>query len=238
MKKVVISQPMFFPWVGMLEQIRLADVYVYYDDVQFSKGSFTNRVQVRTADGFKWLTVPVQIEIGQAIREVKTDERRDWRSKHLSFLEQTYRRAPFLHDMLTMVQSVYQRPLDNIADISIASTDVLCHYFELDRDTEFLLSSNLNIEGRSSRRVLDVVRHLEGDVYITGHGARDYLDHNLFEEEHVRVEYIDYQKQPYAQLYEPFTPYVSALDLVANTGKDGRSVITSASIYWKDFLNE
>jgi hypothetical protein len=39
---VVISQPMFFPWVGMLEQLKLADTYVHYDDVQFEKGSFSN----------------------------------------------------------------------------------------------------------------------------------------------------------------------------------------------------
>ena len=42
--KVVITQPMLFPWVGLLEQIMLADVLVNYADVQFSKGSFTNRV--------------------------------------------------------------------------------------------------------------------------------------------------------------------------------------------------
>ena len=50
MTVVVISQPMLFPWVGMFEQIRLADVYVHYTDVQFSKGSFVNRVQIKTAD--------------------------------------------------------------------------------------------------------------------------------------------------------------------------------------------
>ena len=58
--KVVISQPMFFPWVGFLEQMRLADVYVHYDDVQFSKGSFTNRVQIKTPEGFIWLTAPLR----------------------------------------------------------------------------------------------------------------------------------------------------------------------------------
>ena len=49
MTTVVISQPMLFPWVGMFEQVALADVFVHYDDVQFSKGSFTNRVQLKTA---------------------------------------------------------------------------------------------------------------------------------------------------------------------------------------------
>ncbi|MBC8123824.1 MAG: WbqC family protein, partial [Gemmatimonadaceae bacterium] len=59
MNTVVISQPMLFPWIGMFEQICLADVYVHYDDVQFSKGSFSNRVQVKSASGSKWITVPL-----------------------------------------------------------------------------------------------------------------------------------------------------------------------------------
>jgi len=40
---------MFFPGWVLLEQLKLADLYVFYDDVQFSKGSFTNRVQVKAS---------------------------------------------------------------------------------------------------------------------------------------------------------------------------------------------
>ena len=50
MTRVVITQPMLFPWPGFFEQLCLADVYIYLDDVQFSKGSFTNRVQIEDGD--------------------------------------------------------------------------------------------------------------------------------------------------------------------------------------------
>ncbi len=86
--KVVISQPMYFPWVGMFEQIRLADVYVHYGDVQFSKGSFTNRVQIKTAQGIKWLTVPLKdVSIGQVIDEVRINASVDWRRQHMDILK-------------------------------------------------------------------------------------------------------------------------------------------------------
>src|SRR5271165_5531971 len=79
---VVISQPMFFPWVGMFEQIRLADVYIHYSDVQFSKGGFVNRVQIKTASGIKWLTVPLEgVSLGQKINQVRIDDRRAWREQ-------------------------------------------------------------------------------------------------------------------------------------------------------------
>ena len=85
MKAAVISQPMFFPWVGMLEQMRVADTYVHYDDVQFSKGSFTNRVQIKTAQGIQWLSMPLrELSLGQEIRGVLVDDRQGWRRKHLT----------------------------------------------------------------------------------------------------------------------------------------------------------
>ena len=70
--KAVISQPMYFPWVGMFEQVRLCDIFVYYNDVQFSKGSFTNRVQIKAPnnEGFKWLTVPLKdLKLGSLINK-------------------------------------------------------------------------------------------------------------------------------------------------------------------------
>ena len=70
MKTVAISQPMYFPWAGMLEQMRLADVWVHLDDAQFSKGGFFNRVQIKTDQGTPWLTVPLaESKLGQQLIE-------------------------------------------------------------------------------------------------------------------------------------------------------------------------
>src|SRR5690606_29856763 len=74
---IVISQPMYFPWVGQLEQLRLADTFVFYDDVQFSKGSFSNRVQIKTEAGMRWMTVPLKdLHLGQLINGVALDQSR------------------------------------------------------------------------------------------------------------------------------------------------------------------
>jgi hypothetical protein len=237
MKRIVISQPMLFPWVGLFEQIRLADVYVHYDDVQFSKGSFVNRVQVKTATGIKWLTVPLQnLRLGQEIRAVAIDDKTDWRRAHLDLLSRSYASSPFKDDMLSLVQSVYQRPARTIAEVAVASMEAICDYFSLTEGKNFATSSHLGIGGKSSQRVVDIVKRFEGDVYITGHGALRYLDHELCESRGVRVEYMDYQKLAYRQLHDEFTPYVSALDLIANEGRQGRGVIASGTIYWKDFI--
>ena len=228
---------MFFPWVGLFEQIRLADVYVHYGDVQFSKGGFSNRVQIKTPQGVKWLTVPLEgLTLGQSIEEARISSRIDWRSQHLGMLRGAYARAPHFEQMLQLVDAVYSRSWRSIGELSRASMEVMCEYFGLAAGRRFVDVRELGIAGAGSQRVLDVVKALGGRRYITGWGARNYLDHQLFEDAGVRVEYMDYQKLPYAQLHGDFTPYVSVLDLVANTGRDGGNLIRSGASYWQQWL--
>jgi hypothetical protein len=235
MTRVVISQPMFFPWVGMFEQIRMADVYVHYDDVQFPQGrSFINRVQIKTHSGSMWLTVPVLRSGLQLINQVTIDDAQKWRERHLNTLRQNYAKAPFGKEMLALAESIYALKTSRLAEFNIFGMQKIAAYFEL--NPQFERSSSLPVGGASSSRLLDITRSFGGDTYITGHGAHNYLDHQLLESNGVRVEYIDYQKIPYPQLYGEFTPFVSILDLVANLGKNGRSLIASKTVYWKDFI--
>ncbi len=228
---------MFFPWVGMFEQIRLADIFVNYDDVQFSKGSFTNRVQIKTAYGAKWLTVPLKDhKLGQCINEVKVDMSKNWQSKHFEQLAQAYQSAPFREDMIELVTDVYESSYSSIGQLAYASMIKTCEYFGLNFGRKFVHVGELNVQGTSSLRVRDIVKALTGSCYVTGLGARNYLDHEIFEESNIKVEYMDYKKVPYPQLHGGFNPYVSILDLIANTGSRGIGTISSKSIYWKVFL--
>jgi hypothetical protein len=237
--KAVISQSMYFPWVGFLEQIRLADVLVHYDDVQFSRGSFTNRVQVKNENGIKWMTVPLRNQqLGQNIEQIIIDNRTDWRNRHLNMLNQAYLKAPFRDEMLALVDQVLSNRHEMLSDLSRESLLALANYFNLSKNTLLMSSSQMGIGGTSNQRVLDLCLHVGASLYITGHGARNYLNHELFDQTGIRVEYMRYRMIPYNQLHGEFTPFVTALDLVANYGSNGEKFICSDSIYWKDFLNE
>jgi hypothetical protein len=229
---------MYFPWVGLLEQVRLADIFVHYDDVQYARG-FYNRVQVKTEQGPRWMTVPLRDHHrGQRIDEIRVDERVDWRRQHRDMLRQACRNAPFRDEMLDLVDGVFAAPLKTLAEVSRESLMALVEYFGLRSDCEFIDSRDLCITGSSSQRLHDIVKALEGDVYITGHGARNYLDHELFERSGIAVKYMHYELNQYPQAHGSFTPYVTGLDLVANTGRGGVSLIKSPAIDWREFLNE
>lgn len=236
MTRVVISQSMYFPWVGLLEQVRLADIFMHYDDVQYARG-FYNRVQVKTAQGTKWLTVPLRDQRrGQRIDEVVVDDRVDWRSQHYAILRQAYFKAPYRDEMLALVDEVFAMPLLTLADVSRESILALARYFGLIQGRRFMCSSDQNIGGSSSQRLHDLALSVGAKVYVTGHGARNYLDHELFERSGITVQYMKYEMVSYPQLHGEFTPYVTGLDLVANCGREGSSVICSSAIDWKEFI--
>ena len=233
---IVISQPMFFPWIGLFEQIRLADIYVHYSDVQFSKGSFTNRVQVKSASGTKWMTVPLaNFRFGQSIDQVQVNNGTDWRNKHKQLLEMCYKAAPYYSDMIGLVDDVYSCDCRYIDEISRNSIEAVSCYFNLIDNTAFHNITSFSVSGSGSSRVLKLVKHLNGDCYITGHGAINYLDHESFEQEKIKVKYMNYEKKIYTQLFGEFTPYVSVLDLIANKGKEGKEWICSTCIDWEEF---
>lgn len=237
--KIVISQSMLFPWVGILEQIRLANIYVFYDDVQFSKGSFSNRVQVKVPSGMRWMTIPLQgAHLGQTIEATRLVPAQAWRGKHMQLLRQSFEAAPFAADALAMADEIFSGTYDSIGMLARASLMSLVRYFGLDESCKFIDVRDLQIGGSGSDRVLEIVRRLKGTCYITGHGAADYLDHEAFERAGIRVEYMDYQFRAYPQQHGPFTPYVTGLDLVANCGRAGTAFICSSTKSWRTFLNE
>jgi len=236
---VLVTQSMLFPWVGMLEQVRLADIIVHYDDVQFSKGSFTNRVQVKTNNGPRWMTVPLQhLHLGQLIDEVQVNKSSSWKEQHIALLVQSLDGAPHIRDAINIVREVYASNYESLGALSRASTLKLADYFGLLQGKRVIDVRELDISGSSSGRVLEVVRAVGGDVYITGHGARNYLDHKAFEQAGIDVRYMRYACKSYPQLWGQFTPYVTGLDLVANCAQNGIQWMTSQAIPWRDFLDQ
>jgi hypothetical protein len=230
---------MLFPWVGLLEQIRLADVLVFYDDVQFSKGSFTNRVQVKTPTGIKWMTVPLQdLKLGAIIDEVKIVPAVQWREKHLALLDRSFKGAPHANDALLMARDIYSMDHPSIGHLARASMLAMGYYFGILEGKSVLDVRELCVNGSGSQRVLDIVHAVGGTIYITGHGARNYLDHKAFEESGIKVHYMNYERIPYPQLWGEFTPFLTSLDLLANLGRDGQHQIASTIVPWREFLSK
>lgn len=237
-KVLVVSQPMFLPWVGLFEQVKLSDVFIHYDDVQLPQGrNFMYRVQIKTPKGASWLTAPIdRKKSGKLIKEAIFFNEEDWRSNHLKKIRHNYAKRPYFHLMLEIVEKIYSYKTDYLSEFNINAIQQIAQWLGISR--HFLRSSTMNVAGASTQRLLDLCQSVNCDIYLTGHGAMNYLNHELFESKKISVYYIDYRKKPYNQGYGEFTPYVSILDSIANCGEQTRDLLCSNSVYWKNFLME
>ncbi|HZN28373.1 MAG TPA: WbqC family protein [Xanthobacteraceae bacterium] len=236
MTSVVISQPMLFPWAGFFELTALADVYVHLDDVQFSKGSLVNRVQIKHSSGLKWLSVPLANKGSfQKICDL-VPARDGWKPRHREFLRQAFRGAPHVDAAIDLFDRVYAN--ERFITLLTASIEETSRTIGLTRPSRWLAASQLGIGGESWARVLAIVQAVGGTRYVTAHGAANYLDHEAFERAGVTVEYVDYSKTPYAQLHEPFTAFVSVLDVIANLGASAGAVLQPKTVPWRKFVVE
>lgn len=233
MKTVVILQPQFFPWRGVFEQIRLADEFVHLDDAQFQKGGFTNRVQLKTASGPLWLTVPV-LRAGKLppIAEVEIDYRAEWREKHLRTLAMSYARAPHLSRAQAIVADVYAERPRTIAELDIAALERCAA--ELGLHPSFTRSSQTPVDGAKTDRLTALLVPRGATCYVTGRGALDYLDEPKLAAAGVEVRVMEYTRRAYPQLHGAFDPHVSILDTIANLGPDAAAALESPAVPWRE----
>jgi hypothetical protein len=188
----------------------------------------------------KWLSIPIPKNSNKKkIREVFPSTEASWRAENLSVFNMAYKDAPFYADALRLVCDVMESGIESdesLASISEKTTRVLAEYLGLDEKLTFMRSSEMDIPGKGSDRVLAVCKHLGASEYITAHGASKYLDHESFDQEDIDVKYIEYSLQPYLQLSSDFNPYVSSLDMIANVGPGSRNLLSVESKSWREFI--
>ena len=200
-KRVVVLQPSYLPWLGYFDQLYKSNVFVLYDDVQYDKHGWRNRNRIKTAKGPLWLTVPV-LTHGQCLptnRDARIDTQQSWARKHLQALRVNYAKAPAFGVVFDALEPALRRPWTHLVDVNRALLETLCRLLGLERP--ILLSSELDIPGQKTERLIAICRALGADRYLTGDAASDYLDETQFNANGIRVEYHHYRHPVYAQLH-------------------------------------
>jgi hypothetical protein len=235
--KIVILQPQYLPWGGFFDQIRLCDIFVHFDDVQLPQGRhFTNRVQIKTSQGQKWLTVPIVHSSRGLIKDVQIDESSGWRELHFETFRHNLAKSPYYADVTKLLDNIYSFKTDKLSEFNINAIESITQYLGLNR--KFLKSSDLLVSGSSSLKLLNIVKLLGGKTYLSGHGAKNYLEYGLFENANIEVEYINYHILPYQQFHGEFTPFVSVIDLIAHNGTNSINLLKGQTVKWRDFIHE
>jgi len=216
---VACHQPNFLPWCGYYSKLVHCDVFVILDDVQMPQGrSYVSRTRVADQPDGRWLTVPVSRKSGQKIVEVELAQDSKWRSKHLSLLEQVYSNAPFRDDLLELMSAVYGAEHAHLSMLNTHLLEQVMKYLGIHR--KLFRSSSMNIESTSDQRLIDLVKCVGGDTYLSGKGGQNYQDPVKFEKDGINLTVREYHPVEYAQGGANFIPGLSIVDLVAWRGRD------------------
>lgn len=225
---VVILQPSYVPWRGYFHQVQKADIFVFYDCVQYDKRGWRNRNIIKTAQGPKWITIPVQsksaISAGLQIRDILIDSNDSWKRKHLSALRNNYGKAPYFRRYESLIEDLFSQTTSKLADFTCRSTEILARGLGVE-NTEFLRSSDLSVDGVRTDRLINILKHVGATHYISGPSARTYIEENKFDEAGISIEYMVYDYPEYEQLHGEFLPGVSILDLLFNVGPKAANYI-------------
>lgn len=201
-------------------------MFVFYDDIQYTKGDWRNRNKIKTAKGLEWLTVPVSYKsVSQLICDTSIDSSTSWAKKHFRIWQAHYHKAPYF-DATTEILSLLEGS-DNatISQLNIKLIRKICDYLCI--CTPMILSSELELEGRKTDRLIDMLKKLDATTYLSGPSADEYLDKEAFRINGIQLEYKSYKYAPYPQLWGEFASQVTVLDLIANCGPESRNHIRS-----------
>lgn len=223
MSKLAILQPSYIPWIGYFEQIIHVDIFVFYDDVQYTKNDWRNRNKIKAHNTDIWLTVPIKQSTNRKINEVLMDDTKNWRVKHLKTIKQFYSKSKYFNDIYPLLENSINSNVTSISTLSINIIKDLVKYLEL--DTKLYLSSELNISGDKNTRLINICRHFNVANYYSGLAAKDYLDIELFKTNNINITFQNYNHPSYGQLNGNFLPYLSIIDLLFNHGKQSVEII-------------
>jgi hypothetical protein len=216
--KVLITQSNYIPWIGYFEAIRQADLFVSYDEVQYTRRDWRNRNRIKTAQGLQWLSIPVQVKgrFQQKIREVEVADG-NWADRHWQSLRHAYRQAPCFEAVEPLVKSWYKRAesFRFLTDINHFFLREICQYLGI--ATPFQSSENFTKQGDATQRLLHICQQVGATTYLSGPSAQAYLQSESFAEAGIAVQWLTYENLPvYPQLHGPFEQRVSVLDMMFN----------------------
>lgn len=228
---ISIIQPCFVPWLGYFEQIALADIFVYMDDVQYTKKDWRNNNQLKTPNGIKGISFPVKkAPRDTLIKYIEISYNSDWEDKLLNQLYNWYKNANHYKEIIQFIEKPILAKHDRLCDLNLDLNNAILNYLGI--ETKIFFSSSIpRASGDKIDRIAEICTNFEGvKTLFDGKKAQNFLDQQSLDQHGISVTFQDYAHSSYKQLYGEFAPYMSILDLILNCGPDSMKYILTSKI--------
>ena len=223
--RVSILQPNYIPWRGYFDFIKQSDVFVFYDDVQYTKNDWRNRNLIKTQDGAQWMTIPVddshRISKHLLIKDAKIVQN-GWQERHLNLLEINYKFAPYYGEVRDIMVEAFAQHKEFLSQLAVSLITKTKDFLGI--NCHLMLSSEIGFTELSpSDRIIAICKHLGATEYLSGDAAREYLEVDKFGG--IKVLWHRYHERMYPQLWSGFVSRVSIIDTLMNCGIKTRDII-------------
>ncbi len=223
----VIVQSNYLPWKGYFDLMRQADIFILYDDVQYTRRDWRNRNTIKTPQGLHWLTVPVNSK-GQYHQNIDkiTISSSDWAERHWRTIAMSYEKSPGFPEYGTAIHSMLQEctNLTHLSEINHHLIKQLACLLGIERAITH--SSVYGKIAGKNENLIHLCKSVGATHYLSGPAASSYLEPQLFANAGIKLSYMDYSGYPeYSQPYGAFTHFVSIIDLLMSTGRHAASYL-------------
>lgn len=233
---ITIHQPEHMPWLGFFNKMNNADVIILLDNCPFRKNYYQNRNRIRGSSGLDWITVPVvkKALTHTLIKDVKIAPI-EWERKYYGHILQAYagaRRYDVVQgEIRNVIQTFHNTGRGFIAELN--HRIIAMFAAQLDITTEVVFADYKCLDEWGSNRLLCLLKclsrmwkiPLDDITYIAGPFGRDYIDERSFMDAGIEIIYNDFVHPEYKQVYEPFIPYASTIDLLMSYNPDDAMTI-------------
>ena len=225
MKKVAVLQSNYLPWKGYFDIINDVDLFIFHDDLQYTKDDWRNRNRIYRPHGPAWLTIPCGADENRLICQVGIKglkiKKENFRHNHWRLIKDSYGRAPYFSLYKDFFEYVYmEKEWEFLHELNRYLITEIAGRF-LRAKTKFADSRDYPAAGKKHEKLLSLVKAAGAQVYVSGPAARDYIVAEDYQKAGIAITWKDYAGYPvYRQLREPFVHNVSIIDLLFNTGAD------------------
>jgi hypothetical protein len=217
-------QPYLFPYIGYFQLMRAVDRFVVYDDVTFIKQGWINRNRILINGHPSYFSVPVKHASSfTLIRDTLVDDdpqNARWIGKMLRTFDNAYRRAPEFARVFPIVEAVFTKPTNRIADLAVTSLKAVADF--LDIRTEWVDSSRRygNSPLKGTDRVLAICKAEGATEYVNVSGGRELYTRDRFEAEGLILRFVQPRPLEYRQFTNQFVPWLSMVDVLMFNSRD------------------
>ncbi len=220
---VAIMQPYFMAYIGYWQLITSADIFVIYDNIEYTKKGWFNRNRILEAGHDRLFTVPIKKDSDYlpVNKRFLSDDSETENARTLRIIQSSYKRAPQFQAVYPMIETCFTFPNKNLFEFIYSSVKTIAEY--LDIDTKIVPSSQIDIDHdslKADKKVVAICKALDADIYVNAIGGTELYDKDEFKSEGLDLKFIKSQPIEYSQLNHTFVPWLSIIDVLMFNDKE------------------